>query len=90
MTIQQIDSDSNLWVLSNRLPRILFGTLDRSLFNFNIFKLNPDELIRNSGLTTRFNTQDDIGIRGEFPNEKFQHVGSGKYGSSSDAIKFNE
>lgn len=66
-----MDNDSTLWVLSNRLPRVIYGTLDYSLFNFNVFKLNPNEIIKGTACAQKValnspNAGNEIGVGGEF------------------------
>jgi Major royal jelly protein len=44
-TIFQIDNESTLWVLSNRLPRFIYERYDTNEYNFNIFKGNTDAVL---------------------------------------------
>lgn len=41
----QIDNDSTLWVLSNRLPRFIYSRYNTSEYNFNIFRENVQTAI---------------------------------------------
>jgi dopachrome tautomerase len=41
----QIDNESTLWVLSNRLPRFIYDRYNTSEFNFNIFKADVNEVL---------------------------------------------
>lgn len=42
----KIDDDGNLWVLSNRMPKFLFGKLDSSKFNYRVLKGKTTEIIK--------------------------------------------
>jgi hypothetical protein len=45
----KIDSDRNLWILSDKMPAFLYKGLNPSEVNYRIFKANIDELIKNTG-----------------------------------------
>lgn len=44
----QIDAESTLWVLSNRLPRFIFGQYDSREFNFHILSENTNTALVDS------------------------------------------
>ncbi|KAJ6628025.1 L-dopachrome tautomerase yellow-f2 [Pseudolycoriella hygida] len=41
-----IDKEDNLWVLTNTLPRFIYGKLDKNEYNFRIWRTNVYEAIR--------------------------------------------
>ncbi|KYN07654.1 Protein yellow, partial [Cyphomyrmex costatus] len=42
------ESDQSVWLLSNRLPMYLYGTLNSASINFRVFKANVKEAIRDT------------------------------------------
>lgn len=42
----QIDSEGDLWVLANTLPRFIYGKLNTNEYNFRIFRTNVNDAIR--------------------------------------------
>lgn len=42
----QIDKENNLWVLTNTLPRFIYGKLDTNEYNFRIWRTNVFDAIR--------------------------------------------
>lgn len=42
----QIDKENNLWVLTNTLPRFIYGKLDTNEYNFRISRTNVFDAIR--------------------------------------------
>lgn len=44
----KIDSDRNLWVLSDRMPQYVYGKLNAKDFNYRILFGNIDDLIKNT------------------------------------------
>lgn len=42
------ESDQNVWLLSNRLPMYLYGTLNSANINYRVFKANVKEAVRDT------------------------------------------
>lgn len=42
----QLDKENNLWVLTNTLPRFIYGKLDTNEYNFRIWRTNVFDAIR--------------------------------------------
>lgn len=48
----QIDNESTLWVISNRLPRFIYDRYDTNAFNFNIFREKVNDAITQGACLT--------------------------------------
>lgn len=85
-----MDNESTLWVLSNRLPRMIYSSYDYNLYNFNVFRLNPSEIVRGTDCGKNFGAagtggygNNEIGVGGEFQNKQPNYFQGGSFSSAS-------
>lgn len=49
----KIDNESTIWVLSNKMPRVIYGSLNFSENNFYIVRANAKDVIRGKKCNVR-------------------------------------
>lgn len=84
----QIDKDNDLWVLTNTLPRFIYGKLDTNEYNFRIWRTNVFEAIRGTvcdwkhghghGFENKWNDHDDDDDHGYGPRGEHGYGHSGE------------
>lgn len=53
----QLDSESTIWVLTNKMPRVVYSQLDFTANNFYMLKVSVSDAIRGTHCEERFSSR---------------------------------
>lgn len=59
LSLPQLDESSTLWILANKMPKVIYGQLDFNENNFYVLSANARDLVRGTKCNLRDGIRDD-------------------------------